>query len=280
LLLARQSRRQSSTDGTGLGWNIHQVGSGEQTWPLLWRASSTAGFSTFVGFRTDRQQALVLLGNTDADLSALGMAVLDSRPPPPLPPSRATPPTPARLGEYAGLYQVRSGTEITIRLRDDMLFAQVRGQPTARLYADGDDVFDTGAVGFSVSFQREAGKVNSLLLTRAGVNFVAQRLSDHAPHMARAAIATDARALDDYLGDYQLDTDVLARVSLRTGSLSLQTTGGVPVPLTPFAPGRFACVDESCVLTFHRDVAGNVTAMSVDFAGLQRDAPRVHWAVP
>jgi D-alanyl-D-alanine-carboxypeptidase/D-alanyl-D-alanine-endopeptidase len=84
LLLARQAQSDGA-QSAGLGWNIVEVADGEQTWPLVWRASRTAGFATFLGFRTDRQQALVLLGNSDADLSALGLAWLRQQTPPPLP---------------------------------------------------------------------------------------------------------------------------------------------------------------------------------------------------
>jgi hypothetical protein len=112
------------------------------------------------------------------------------------------------------------------------------------------------------------------------VNLIAQRLSDRPPHIARGAMAMDANVLDDYTGDYRLDADILARVAVRAGDLALQTTGGALVPLMAFAPDRFICVDDSCVLAFHRDITGKVTAVGIDFAGLQRDAPRVHWAVP
>src|SRR5438045_7621249 len=60
LLLARQAQTGTKQD-VGLGWNIVEVEDGDQSWPLVWRASRTAGFTTFLGFRTDRQQALVLL---------------------------------------------------------------------------------------------------------------------------------------------------------------------------------------------------------------------------
>jgi CubicO group peptidase (beta-lactamase class C family) len=292
LLLARQSRAQVSAGEIGLGWNIVQVSSppvvkdmiaagdpatSGQTWPLVWRGSSTAGFSTFIGFRTDRQQALVLLGNTDAGLSPLGLALLKGDAPPPLPPVPAAQPTPQQLAAYPGLYQVRSGVEITVRQRDAQLSAQLSGQPAALLHADNEDVFDAGADGFGISFQRVAGKVTTLLLNREGVNFVAERLSERAPRVTRAPIAVDAKSLPEYIGDYRLDSNALARVILREDKLSLQLTGRAPLPLLAFAKDRFASDDDSCTLTFVRDSTGKVTSMRVDFAGTEVDAPRVRW---
>jgi serine-type D-Ala-D-Ala carboxypeptidase/endopeptidase len=280
LLLARQPHARTPVEEIGLGWNIHEVGTEDQTWPLVWRASSTAGFSTFIGFRTDRQQALVLLGDSDAGLSALGMALLEGGSPPPVLSARAPLPTAEQLGAYPGLYQVRSGIEITVRLRNDKLSAQLNGQPAAQLHADGEDVFDAGANGFGVSFQREAGEVTNLLLNRGGVNFLAQRLSAQAPHVARTRIAVDAKSLNDFAGDYRLDGDTLARVAARADMLTLQVTGRAPTPLLAFAKDRFSCDDDSCELLFKRDAKGRIASARVDFAGLERDAPRVYWVTP
>ena len=286
LLLARQSRAQTSVEEIGLGWNIVQVSSplvdagqpasGGQTWPLVWRGSTTAGFSTFVGFRTDQQQALVLLGNSDTSLSALGLALLKGDAPPPVPLAHAPQPTPEQLAAYPGLYQVRGGVEITVRQHDAQLSAQLSGQPAALLHADTDDVFDAGAEGFGISFQREAGKVTNLLLNRAGVNVIAQRLSERAPHVVRTPIAIDAKMLPDYVGDYRLGANALARVALSDDRLSLQLSGRAVLPLLAFAKDRFACADDSCTLAFQRDAAGIVTSVRVDFAGTEGDAPRVH----
>jgi D-alanyl-D-alanine-carboxypeptidase/D-alanyl-D-alanine-endopeptidase len=290
LLLARHPRAQNSAEEIGLGWNILQVsspqiGAGEsvasvQTWPLVWRASSTAGFSTFIGFRTDRQQALVLLGNTDAGLSAIGLALLKGDAPPPLPLAQPAQPTPEQLAAYPGLYQVRGGIEVIVRQRDAQLSAQLSGQPAALLHADSEDVFDAGAEGFGVSFQRVAGKVTTLLLNRGGVNLLADRLSERAPHVARAPIAVDAKSLPDYVGDYHLGANALARIGLRSDKLSLQITGRAPLSLFAFANDHFASEDDSCVLAFQRDTAGKVASLRVDFAGTEGEAPRVRWTTP
>src|SRR6185503_20205884 len=105
LLLARQAQG-GGPQSAGLGWSIVEVPDGEQSWPLVWRASRTAGFATFLGFRTDRQQALVLLGNGDTDLSALGLAWLQQQTPPPLPERGPTAPKSVPGDDYLGLYKL------------------------------------------------------------------------------------------------------------------------------------------------------------------------------
>jgi D-alanyl-D-alanine-carboxypeptidase/D-alanyl-D-alanine-endopeptidase len=280
LLLARQPRARARTQETGLGWNIVEVGTGEQSWPLVWRASETGGFSTFIGFRTDRQEALVLLANSAQDLSALGMAWLEQRPPPPLQPPPPPPPNAAQLADYPGLYQVRGGEEIIVRATADGLSAQLRGQPAMRLHADAEDVFDAGAEGLGISFQREAGKVTSLVLNRDGANFLAQRLSERAPHMVRTPLVLDPKSLHEFAGDYRLDADTLVRIALHTNALRMQMSGRAALSLFAYARDRFADADGSCELLFHRDASGNIISLSLGLAGVERTAARSRWNVP
>ena len=78
LLLARQARasalagpgeKVAPPDQAALGWNVREVEGPDGSWPLVWRASETAGFAIFMGFRTDKQRAIVLLGNAASDLA-------------------------------------------------------------------------------------------------------------------------------------------------------------------------------------------------------------------
>ncbi|HZP65016.1 MAG TPA: serine hydrolase domain-containing protein [Rudaea sp.] len=279
LLLARQPREMAQGNGVGLGWNVHDSSSGGQTWPVLWRASSTAGFSAFIGFRTDRQQALVLLDDTDVDVSALGMAWLEGDAAPVVAaPSIA--PSAISLGDYTGLYQVHGGGEVIVRATDGLLSAQLRGQPAWPLRALADDVFETMGGGFGISFQREAGRVVSAIVSREGANVLVQRLSARAPHIARAAIAMGADALGAFVGDYRLAPDTLARFSVAGGGLVLQTTGHTATSLVAYAPNRFVCADDACLVAFRRDDAGKIVAATIDFAGQERDAARVAWVAP
>ena len=171
--------------------------------------------------------------------------------------------------------RVDFGIEVTVRRQGDHLTAQLSGQPAAQLHADSQDVFDAGTDGFGISFQREAGKVTNLLLTRAGVNVLAQRLSEHAPHVARVPIALDLKSLADYAGDYRLDANTLARIVVHADKLSLRLTGRTPTPLLAVARDHFVGEDESGELEFQRDGAGKVTGLRIAFAGIERDAMRI-----
>ena len=275
LLLARQPQFGSGKQDAGLGWHIVDVADGEQTWPLVWRASVTAGFSVFIGFRTDRQQALVLLGNTNADLSALGISWLkgDDLPPPPPPPPKPVPTS--QLAAYPGLYQVRDGTEVVVRASASGLTGQLRAQPATALQVVTDDVFVATDATFVLSFQRDGETVKSLLLSHSGMNFLARRLSQGAPLVVRKPIAVDAGKLREFTADYRLDAGSLVQVTASGDGLRMQMTGRALAPLFAFATDRFSTRDDSCELTFRRDSGGVISAVSLDFAGGVREATRL-----
>lgn len=279
LLLSRQPQGDSE-QSIGLGWNTVQVSDGDQTWPLVWRASRTAGFSVFLGFRTDRQQALVLLGNTDADLSGLGIAWLEARSPPPTPPPPPAAPTAAELAAYPGLYRIAAGNDFVVRVGTDGLTAQFPGQFPLNLRAVGHDVFAATGNAFVLSFQREGNAVASILLGHGGANVLAQRLSERAPALARNALAIDANKLHEYAGDYHLAADTLLRIATHDGALTVQATGHAPLALIAFAPDRFADPRGVCEIHFLRNEKHDVAGLKIVLAGAERNAERADWRVP
>lgn len=278
LLLSRQPLADSP-QSVGLGWNTVQVTDGDQQWPLVWRASRTAGFSAFLGFRTDQQQALVLLGNTDADLSATGIAWLEGRVPPPLPP----PPPPPESGDftaYSGLYRLSGGRAFTVRAGSGAMSAQFPGRFPVALRKVGHDVFAAPGDAFVLSFQRTGTVVTSVLLGHAGANELAQRLSERAPQLARGSLAPPADTLREVVGDYQLDAETLLRVTQKQNALIIQATGSETLTLTAFAPDRFADADGACEVHFLRNETRAVTGLKLVLAGAEREAHRVVWIAP
>jgi CubicO group peptidase (beta-lactamase class C family) len=279
LLLSRQPQGDSE-QSVGLGWNTVQVSDGDQTWPLVWRSSRTAGFSVFLGFRTDRQQALVLLGNTDADLSGLGIAWLEARSPPPLQPPPPVMPSAAELAAYPGLYRIATGNDFVVRVGTNGLTAQFPGQFPLDLRAVGHDVFAATGDAFVLSFQREGNAIASVLFGQGGTNVLAQRLSERAPSLARIALATDANKLHEYAGDYRLDATTLLRIAVHGGALSVQATGRAAVALIAFAPDRFADAHSACEIHFLRNDKHEVASLKIVLAGAERSAERVDWQFP
>jgi len=279
LLLARQARIQAAAGGLGLGWTIHDVEMDRQTWPLAWRASRTGGFSTFIGFRTDRQQALVLLANSAEDLASLGVAWLTGEPPPPAPPPPFVP-DPARLARYAGLYRLLNHTEVIVSDSGSTLRMQLRGQPAWPLFAVAEDSFVTQGGTVGLSFIRNIDEFTGLLLRANGEFVTGERLSARAPRLQRTSIALDPSALAAYAGDYRLDADTLLRVTASDDGLGAQLSGAARSVLRAYATDRFTDADGQNGLIFERDENGHVVAVTLDLAGGERKATRANWRLP
>jgi CubicO group peptidase (beta-lactamase class C family) len=279
LLLARQARSEAGAGGLGLGWNIHDVEAGRQTWPLAWRASRTGGFSTFIGFRTDRQQALVLLANSAEDLASLGVAWLMGEAPPPVPAAPFVPDA-GRLASYAGLYRLLNHTEVIVSDSGATLRMQLRGQPAWPLFAVAEDAFVTQGGSVGLSFIRNIDEFSGLVLRTNGAFVTGERLSARAPRLQRATIALDASTLAAYAGDYRLDADTLLRVTVSGEGLDAQLSGAARSPMRAYATNRFADADGQNGLIFERDEHGRIVAVVLDLAGGERKATPANWRAP
>jgi serine-type D-Ala-D-Ala carboxypeptidase/endopeptidase len=280
LLLSRQPRLDAKSQ-TAFGWDIVDTGSDGQMWPLLWRASVTGGFSAFIGFRTDRQQALVLLADTDSDVSRIGLAWLrgDDAPGAPVPSSSVTAPRDPET--YAGLYRFSaSGTDLVVRVQDTTMTAQLQGAPAVRLREVSNDVFIARGDALTLSFQRELEKVTNVVVNHSGVNLLARRLSAQTPRLARKVMSMRHDVVAGYAGDYRVDPNTFARVTVDGGGLSLQLTGRAPIALAPFADDRFTDVENSCEVRFERAKDGEVDRIVMNFAGTDRVGTREVWKAP
>ena len=271
LLLARQPRAAGAAGQVGLGWNVREVSTGEATWPLVWRASETAGFSAFIGFRTDQQKAIVLLANAAEDLAGLGIAWLNAEQPPPVP--RGYPAVAVHdLAAYPGLYQISSDNELIVRANASGLSLQMPGQLPQQLRAVDADVFVARSDAIAVTFMRNVDEIGGLVLHLNGDHLSAQRLSARAPYLPRTPINLDHTVRDQYLGDYRLDTANWMRIAQHTDALSVQLTASARRVIFAYAPDRFSDGDGAVDLVFHRDDQGQISGATIDLAGAQREA--------
>jgi hypothetical protein len=216
----------------------------------------------------------VLLGNTDADLSGLGIAWLEQRSPPALP-RMADPSSESDLTDYVGLYQIEGGTSFSIDICGQTLCTQFPGQfPIAMRLLEA-DAYGAPDAAFAVGFQRRDGIVLDAVLTRGETHVLGLRLSEHAPHIRRVPTPLAADALSAYAGDYSLNDNILLRVSAVDGHLSLRWTGGADRALIAFAPDRFADPAGCCELHFVRAESGVVDRVTISLGGLDRVARRI-----
>lgn len=277
ILLAREPRASAGGGETALAWQIVPVESGGQSWPLLWQAGVTGGFASFIGFRTDRQRAVILLGNVSTDLSALGLALLAERqpPPPPPPPKRLPMPATAALA-YEGLYRFDTGGDLVVRSGAEGLTMQVTGQIPQPMFDYDDDAFELGGGG-QLTFARDAAKVVGAILHRNGANVRAERLSEGAPALKRKTSTLSAKELAVYAGDYALSRSVRAHVVVATPGLRVQLTGTAPTFVQRCAVDRFCDDDGTLEVAYSRDRAGKISALVWRQGVFEAHATRDDW---
>jgi CubicO group peptidase (beta-lactamase class C family) len=276
ILLAREPRAVAGGGETALAWQLVPVASDGQNWPLLWQAGITGGFSSFIGLRTDRQRALVLLGNAGIDLSSLGLMLLADRPAPAAPPKLLPLVAPATLA-YEGWYRFDSGDDLVVRSSAESLTAQLSGLLPQPIFAYDDDAFEVAGETAQITFQRDGAKIVGVVLHRKGMNLRAERLSEGAPALKRNSSASTAQDLAPYAGDYALSPSVRARIVAAPPGLRAQLTGTAPVLVQLCAVDRF-CDDEGVLeIGFTRDAAGKVAALEWRQGVFEARATRDDW---
>jgi len=255
ILLARQPRAAAGGGETALAWQIVPVESDGQTWPLLWQAGITGGFASFVGLRTDKQRAVVLLGNAGVDLSALGLTLMADRSAPPAPPKLVPMVAPASLA-YPGLYRFDTGGDLLVRETDDGMSMQIGGYLPQAMAAYDEDAFEIAGAAGQLTFERQDTKVIGAILHRSGTNLHATRLSEGAPALKRNTTPLDAKELAAYAGDYALSGSMRAHVVVAPPGLRAQLTGTAPTFLESCARDRFCDAGGTLEIGFTRDQSG------------------------
>ena len=272
LLLSRQPRNARSS--FGLGWRINIAREENEEWPVVWQAASGNGYASFVGFRTDRQQAIVLLANADTSLMPLGLSILGAtspQRPPQVEVALANP------GEFAGLYEFSPGVQLLIRDNTGVLSAQPSGRLAARMKPLGDDLFELAGSTVQLSFQRDAlGRIETLRWAENGIIVPVRRLSARAPQLARAAVDMPPQTLSAFCGDYVVDEDVLARFHCNPRP-ALQFSAGALRELNAYAADRFVSDDSEFEVIAERSSAGDIQALRLVMLGSETRLPRTQW---
>jgi CubicO group peptidase (beta-lactamase class C family) len=91
-------------------------------------------------------------------------------------PKKAIAVNPEVLMEYAGVYNVVPGFDLTIIVKKDELYAQGTDQPDFKMTAESATKFYNKEVGAEIEFKKdESGKVNQLVLSQGGEKIPASR---------------------------------------------------------------------------------------------------------
>ena len=276
ILLARQPRAAAGGGETALAWQIVPVESNGQTWPLLWQAGITGGFASFIGLRTDKQRAVVLLGNAGIDLSTIGLTLMADRSAPPAPPKLLPMFAPASLA-YPGLYRFDTGGDLLVRATEDGISMQIGGYVPQMMSAYDEDAFEIAGPSGQLTFERQDTKIIGAILHRGGTNLHATRLSEGAPTLKRNTSPLDAKTLAAYAGDYALSGSARAHVVVATPGLRAQLTGTAPTFLQSCAHDRFCDAEGTLEIAFTREKSGKANALDWRQGVFETRATRDDW---
>jgi D-alanyl-D-alanine-carboxypeptidase/D-alanyl-D-alanine-endopeptidase len=180
----------------------------------------------------------------------------------------------ATLDDYVGVYAIDKQARFTILRRGDGLVARLTGQPFFPIFASAKDEFFYKAVDAQLSFHRDAtGKVGRLTLHQNGRDMPATRDASPAPRI----LFPNAAALADYAGEYDFGAfqpGSKITVTAHGDVLLVMLTGQQALPVYCIAKDKFEYDVVEAALTFERDKAGNVVAVTLHQNGMDMRAPR------
>ncbi len=282
--LVRQPRVAFPARGAQVGLAVMMVKRGDET--VYFHGGGTGGFRSHFELVPAAGTARVLwVNNDDPDPGALVAAALR-------PPSAAavgapagaaktaaraeTPLAPEKLGDYAGVYAVDARGRFTVVAdAQGRLRARLTGQGFLPIFHAGNDRFFARAVAAEFQFSRdEAGAVTALTLHQNGREVPAKRdpgASAAAPHLRFPT----AEELKPYAGRYQLAPSLVFEVSARGETLVVKLTGQPALPVFCTAGDRFVYDGVPAALTFERDAAKAVVAVTLHQNGRDQRAPRI-----
>jgi serine-type D-Ala-D-Ala carboxypeptidase/endopeptidase len=162
-----QQQTDRPNTAIALGWHVLK---GKDT-EIIFHNGGTGGFRSFIGFSKTQHLGIVVLGNSENDVSDLGFHLLDKRSPLAKyqPPKAAIAVDPKLLATYIGRYELTPEFSISITQEQDHLYLQATGQPKFELFAETPTQFFLTVVEAKITFiQDSQGKIDRLILDQNG----------------------------------------------------------------------------------------------------------------
>ncbi|NJM44960.1 MAG: serine hydrolase [Alkalinema sp. RU_4_3] len=164
---ALQQHTDSPKRAIALGWHLRT----EKGPEIIFHNGGTGGFRSFIGFSNKQRLGVVVLGNSESDVSDLGFHLLDSRSPLAKyqPPKAAIAIDPKVLATYVGNYELTPEFSIAITQDQDRLYLQATGQSKVELFAETPTHFFLTVVEAKITFIKDdQGKIDRLILDQNG----------------------------------------------------------------------------------------------------------------
>jgi CubicO group peptidase (beta-lactamase class C family) len=239
----------------GFGWFI----GGENDRPVYWHNGATNGYHAFIAFCPAAGRGVALLANDAKSCDALGFSLIGMKPPAPA--AEKLP----NAADYPGRYPLSSAFAIDITEHNGALALQATGQPRLALRKVADDRFAVAGAPAEISFERDGdGKINALVLHQNGRDLRGARGELPPPPKE---IALPAGTLRAYAGAYALTPQFVITITEAGGALFAQATGQAKAPIFAAAKDEFFYKIVDARISFERDAAGQVIALTLHQGG-------------
>jgi serine-type D-Ala-D-Ala carboxypeptidase/endopeptidase len=170
-----QQQTDSPNMAIAMGWHVFNLKGTE----IICHEGGTGGFRSFIGFSKTQRLGIVVLGNSESDVSDLGFHLLDSRSPLAKyqPPKASIAVDPKLLATYVGRYELTPEFSITITQEQDRLYLQATAQPKFELFAETPTQFFLMVVEAKITFVKDdLGQVDRLILDQNGQQLPGQKI--------------------------------------------------------------------------------------------------------
>jgi len=263
-----------------LGWQIETAHGKE----IFWHNGGTGGYRSFIGYDPKAHTGVAVLSNLSsaAGPDDIGMHLLD--PEVPLLPAGSPGATPPRarvevpvdaklFDGYVGRYQLAPSAVFTVTREGDRLYAQLSGQPTFQIFPESATEYFYKVVDAQLSFETDAQqRATALVLHQNGKNLRAPRIEGE-PVMPKA-IQLDPKLFDRYVGRYQLNAQLMLRITRDGEHFFAQLTGQRPLEIFAASEREFFLKVVDAQLSFELDAAGRAVAVVLHQNGVDQRATR------
>ncbi len=256
----------------GLAWHPARIQSATRA---VWtHDGATYGFSSSLWVDPESKKASGAIGNAFAPVTDIARHLLD-----PLQPLLNFTQTQAvaqavaatTVAQYAGIYTLAPGVDLTIRAQGSELFAQATGQSEFEIFAKSETQFFARVTPLEIYFfEIESGKAQRLEVLQGGRTTVARRTG------ATLEIAMPkAEVIEQYLGTYRLAPNFDVTVRGRSGKLFAQATGQGEIELFAKSETVFFARVASLEIEFLDVKASKTMRFILTQGGVKQNAVRV-----
>jgi serine-type D-Ala-D-Ala carboxypeptidase/endopeptidase len=207
----------------GLGWLLTEHGQQR----VATHDGATHGFTSSLWLNLSEKRGGLVLSNAAVNVTDIALHLMDERRPlrdpaaeRSLPSQTAQSVGAAKLAPLAGIYAASPQFKLTVRVREDKLYAQATGQSEFELFAKGPRQFFAKVAPLEIEFAGSSGQAESLVITQGGGQTTFHREGEAARDPVLAP-----QALGPLAGVYALNAGFKLTVRVQGNRLFAQATG-------------------------------------------------------